>query len=564
MFDADVKRSTDGMDTPQAAKQAAKASRKPGKSPRRGKHSRTSWSPNIDGPDRFGFFKLKDTPLRTMDDRQYEDILTDEGKWAALETRMGADFDHALDMFPYAERAETKVEGSVNWIERSSIAIGNFLKNEVKRRKLSEIELPQRYYAIMRMDIEERFPGGRMAGEPGDGDIRDMLAAFRQLFRENLAHYIYKKRLYQLLAVVAFVAISTLVITLGQFGVPFAAQGLITLAESVAPGLKGGVSTEAASLIAATLVAVILVGLTIWVYRTMIWAFRDRSQITYDAYTNSQSESCKTLDKQAALRSKNLFNLIATMAARVDKDESTLDQDSRSDVWPERAYRWTMVIYWLGRRLENLERYTQLQMWLVRRTHYFFRLVASSTNIFVGYVSGSVIWGVTLLVWLFAKSPDHLMVAYYTFVQPLVAFILRVVQSLSDQAGAHWKLPQLHEGGLIPLLWFRQVRDAITTSHNMTDIVHHAVAWLSTSASTLLFYAPWVFAFQMSWRLLHHVRELSSDNWNTRLGLITDNMDIRNWDRFHSVRMPQRLASQVKADKNNILRRESWVAGKNR
>jgi hypothetical protein len=57
---------------------------------------------------------------------------------------------------------------------------------------------------------------------------------------------------------------------------------------------------------------------------------------------------------------------------------------------------------------------------------------------------------------------------------------------------------------------------------------------------------------------------LTGARWNTDLDLIEANIDVANWDRFERVRLPERLADQVFRDKQYLLQREDWVAGKNR
>ena len=167
---------------------------------------------------------------------------------------------------------------------------------------------------------------------------------------------------------------------------------------------------------------------------------------------------------------------------RIDKDQAELISRGRIKDWPDRSRKWVLLVYWLGRRQENLERYTQLEIWLMRRAFYAYKIMGSLTNhlvLAVELVGLTVPLGVAL--WL--KVPDPVILA---------------------------------AGGVMTLL---------------------------------LCVGQW---------------RLTGTRWNTDLDLIEANIDVANWDRFEQVRLPERLADQVFRDKQYLLQREDWVAGKNR
>ena len=431
------------------------------------------WSPYIDTPDHYGFFKFNNATLHTLSERDFEAIVDNDERWATLRERMESDFGDALDMFPFDEDHEGPSHDR-NWIEDGGRNLGNALKGAARALGFTQIELPRRYFAISKALIEKRFPGGRAAGDPGDGDLRDMISDFRILFKRNFANYIVRKRFYQLVSAGAFAAFVALVLV-WRGGVtgwtkPMLAYGCTAL-RTTCDSLSATIATD-----------IVLVALFVAAYAVVSWIYRLFSDHAFHAYKNAQTESCKTLDKQAALRTKNLSNLISTLLPRIDKDQAELISRGRIKDWPDRSRKWVLLVYWLGRRQENLERYTQLEIWLIRRAFYAYKIMGSVTN-HLTLLAELFLLAVPAIVVLWLKAPDPIILAA--------------------------------AGVMAALLCIGQ------------------------------------------WRL-------TGARWNTDLDLIEANIDVANWDRFEQVRLPERLADQVFRDKQYLLQREDWVAGKNR
>ncbi len=431
------------------------------------------WSPYIGTPDNYGFFKFNNATLHTLSERDFEAIVDNDERWASLRERMEADFGDALDMFPFDEDRDT-ASADRNWIEDAGRNLGNALKGAARILGLSQIELPRRYFAISKALIEKRFPGGRAAGDPGDGDLRDMISDFRILFKRNFANYILRKRFYQLVSAGVFAAFVALILV-WRGGVTAWTTHVLgygcTLLRTTCDPLSTTIATDA-----------VLIALFVLAYALVSWVYRLFSDHAFHAYKNAQTESCKTLDKQAALRTKNLSNLISTLMPRIDKDQAELIARGRIKDWPDRSRKWVLLVYWLGRRQENLERYTQLEIWLIRRAFYAYKIMGSVTN-HLALAAELTLLAIPLGVALWLKVPDPMILA--------VAGVMAAGLCLGQ------------------------------------------------------------------WRL-------TGARWNTDLDLIEANIDVANWDRFEQVRLPERLADQVFRDKQYLLQREDWVAGKNR
>jgi hypothetical protein len=298
------------------------------------------WSPYIDTPDHYGFFKFNNATLHTLSDRDFEAIVDNDERWAALRERMEADFGDALDMFPFDRDDDTQGHDR-NWIENAGRTLGNGLKGAARGLGLSRIDLPKRYHAISQALIEKRFPGGRAAGDPGDGDLRDMIGDFRILFKRNFANYILRKRFYQVVSSLAFA---------GFVAATLVWHGAITDASRHWLGYGCQALKTTCDPLSTTIVTdAVFAGLFVLAYAMVSFTYRLFSDHAFHAYKNAQTESCKTLDKQAALRTKNLSNLISTLLPRIDKDQAELIARGRIKDWPDRSRKWVLCLQDHGR-----------------------------------------------------------------------------------------------------------------------------------------------------------------------------------------------------------------------
>ncbi len=325
----------------------------------------------ISTPNDLGFKSFTNTVLTTLSPADFEAIIINDDKWADLKAQMDADFENELEMFPYEEKKEVQHLGYVNWIERYSITLGNALKKLVRALKISGLDLPRRYNTIYRSELERRFPGGHQRGaDIGDGDIRDMLSDLKIVFKDNLAKYILWKRGLQLGRFLLFLIPTAICLILqSQLHDYLKSQVAATMDHfnfTPMPGIFDKWYLPAQELIF-FIIAALYLGIVVVMYEY-------RSKTICNSYNNSQNTSCSKVDKQASLRTNKLANLIFTFRARIDSDQTNLLAANQSKDWPDRAGRWMVLIYWLSRRLEALESYSQIQVWLIRRAHYYYSI----------------------------------------------------------------------------------------------------------------------------------------------------------------------------------------------
>jgi hypothetical protein len=435
------------------------------------KPSRHAWSDNITKPDKYGFVKFKNVSKQTLTEADYAQIIDNEERWRRLSERMNADFLDELDMFPFSDGA-----GQVrrpNWIEDLNALRDGLVRFFIRTLRLSNAPLPQRFHRIQRDLIERRFPGGRAHGDPGDGDIRDMLSEFREMYESNLAASIAKKRgmqfhafLFFALFVFAILAFRT---TLTQLLGAMMAQA----SPAVLALLKGHVETVSG------VIFICLFALACWVALTL---YRIESEYAFNAYTNAQTESCKTLDKQVALRTKNLSNLVSTLTPRIDQDRAMLNANGRRNEWPERSRKWVKLVYWLGKRQEALERFAQVEIWSIRRTHYFFNIAGSLTSFAI--VALSLMVTAALVAAVFSGQDMTVAGALHPLDMTVcaigVGLVLLLIIRLGAMTRSHWNTPLgLIEENLDVSNWDRlhsvrlQDRLAEQVFKDKQSILHH-------------------------------------------------------------------------------------------
>ena len=508
---------------------------------------RRSWSPFVEAPDHYGFFKLKNINLKTLDERDYEALISNDEKWLELKKTIDSDNKYSLDMFPFSEKGETSISQTENLIERLSQKIGNHLKAFAKKSMNVSVELPQRFYSISRNEIEDRFPGGRLKGDPGDGDIRDMISALKNTFRENLAHHIFTKRAYQILFVSGFLFF---IFALLQF------RSLIDniLIEYAKLGPIAGTMTY-------SVILLILISLT---YGGIYKWFELISTVTYDNYKNAQTESCKTLHSEAGLRSKTLSNAITTLAAKMKADESIPDEYLKNESWAELSYRRTMIIYWLGRRLENFEKFAQIQMWLVRRTHYLYRIAAKITNSATDAFLKFLMITLFVLLWTLSNPHDNGDILYHTFILAPWQWLSHQVIEMVRFLGFDLIQKPAQTMNFLPTQMIKEALTFLSSYQQASDKQDFMLKALTISGMSLLKLIPIVFALILSIKLVRQISKHSSEKWNTSVDLIREHIVVSNWDRHHKLDLPHLIANQVKTDKTEIQKRVTLLAGSRR
>lgn len=282
---------------------------------------------------KLGYKAVRNKPLRTLEGDNYRRYVDNPDDWTRLEERMNAYFNYAIEVFPYRDGSQ---------------------KTKLNR--------PKRFFSIQRDMIETCFPGGREKGEPGDADIRDLLAALQIAVRHNLRHYYIAKRFICELLAVATITYFFQAFRLGYVSL----KKLICLLSAHPDCANGPISLATGADVSIFLAGVIGVVAFSWVVNWLL----------HTLLLGALNVSCIFVDGQTAIRTKNLTNLIDDIVPRIGDDQYELLSAGREKEWPQRSRKWAILIYWLGKRLEYVERYVQIETWLMRREHYWMNRTA--------------------------------------------------------------------------------------------------------------------------------------------------------------------------------------------
>jgi hypothetical protein len=357
---------------------------------------------------KLGYKTVCGRPLRTLEGDGYQRILENPDAWARLQERMDAYFDYAIEIFPYRAPAGTQP---------------------------GKLTRPKRFFVIQREMIETCFPGGRQSGEPGDSDLRDLLAALQLSFRHNLRHYYLCKRLVCELAAVCLVSYFFLAFLYDYVSLKNVVCAILpdSVCQNGPPPLSGWV--EGGLFIVTILAVVALSWLCNWLLHTLL--------------LGALNVSCLFVDGQAAIRSKNLTNLIDDVFPRIDSDRYILEKTEHRREWPERSKKWSVLIYWLAKRLEYIERFVQVEIWLMRREHYWMNRTALAA--FLVVTAG---W-LAYMAWL---GLTHLGLANLHDAGILLAYLFAVAAGCTILGASYtmWNTPlTLVEDRLQPANWMR-------------------------------------------------------------------------------------------------------------
>ncbi len=296
-----------------------------------------------------GFTELLQRETKTKRINAYEEILKSDDAWAALDEKMNAYFDDMVEMFPY-ERRKTRVDAS--------------------GRKITDTEIvnPENYFKIRIALIQRRFPGGT-DGKIGDQDVRDLTACLRVLYSRDLTRLIWKRRLSAI--VVLATSLAALLVTV------LCMSGAMTSPKLAIGGLE----------IAFGMLA--LIGLTGVVGIGGIIAHRMYLRDHKVKYESALKTSASNLRNALHARLTESVSLIAQIMSQIDREKMELKSQDRLKDWPAVVTRWTKLAFWLSARVEALEDYIQVQMWLTRRSHFGLRHMAGigTVVIFIGFVA---------------------------------------------------------------------------------------------------------------------------------------------------------------------------------
>ena len=317
--------------------------------------------------------------LQTRGLSAYEAAADDPQKFAALTELMERFFRRPIDMFP-----ESSSPGP--------------------------IQRPRRFFELQRELIDERFPGG--SGEFGDADIRALISEFQSIFSVNIAKFVVSKKLILLVAGLAPLFACTWALEASVW------CGMVRAEWLCAPG--AGLHR-----------ALVVLG----VIATALILFQALNSALFQAYREKLDRTATPISHNMQARTKEFAKLFGELKFNIEHRQSKLTDERRAD-WPGDAGKWTVMAYWISQRLDYLERFVQIEMWRVRRAHYFVNRLGWLATWAIGAVL-AVTAAVIAAVVLASQSSDRGLLLG----ELALATLANAFMTWTSYANASWRTP---------------------------------------------------------------------------------------------------------------------------
>ncbi|MDQ0464199.1 hypothetical protein QO010_001980 [Caulobacter ginsengisoli] len=348
-----------------------------------------------DGP--FTLFQwIEHWEVKTRPIEYYTELVKDDQSYAEHLKRMEKFFTTEIDMFPY--------EPGAPWVEDGAYQGG----------PIPRLSRPRRFHEILEAESAERFPGG--SGSVGDHDIRMLLRAFADMFQRNIMVFVAVKKL--LLIVPAALLLALI------FNPAFldAKDCSLPLLETRLCGRGGGGWPALLAIAIGAALATLIV-------------FAAANRLLALLYQNALRNTANVVNAQAMSRTQSLSNLFTKLMKQIDGRKTELNDANRKR-WPKEAGRWMMIAYWVAGRLDFIERFVQIQMWRVRRAHYFINRTGYAAT---WIIAVSLLVAGLLLAWVNHKAlPDLPMVKWVVMA---IAGLTIAAMNYASYAVAGWRTP---------------------------------------------------------------------------------------------------------------------------
>lgn len=189
---------------------------------------------------------------------------------------------------------------------------------------------PDRFHVLFDRQIQERFPA--------DQGIRSHIHTYgRSVFRRLMTHFSVKRIL--------------------QGATLASLAALVLMGPTWFAGLTG---SQPLGLLLAVLAMAF--GFGLW------WAVQ---AILFTQYRFRLENDTYELSRRIVEQSREIQALFTQGRAMADQAETHYQMDGRG--WGQRSLYLTRLVMWLGARLEYLEKFTQMELWRIRRERYWVR-----------------------------------------------------------------------------------------------------------------------------------------------------------------------------------------------
>jgi len=326
------------------------------------------------------FHWIEDWPLKTRTIDWYRSIIRNDESYADQVQVMEKFFSNPIDMFPFK----------------------------------AGLDQPARFFRIQEEEIAGRFPGNR--GYVGDADIRDLFKTFADIFQRNILLFVVAKKL----LLIGFVSLLIGVF----FNNDFLNERICRVPILGDEPCRGGWLDYGLPLAGAFGAIAVLVVI-----------FRMLNGYLAERYRELLRASANAVSKSALGRTQSLYNLFGELMHQIDEEKMSLKDGDRRN-WPREAGRWMVMAYWVSQRLEYIERYVQIQMWRIRRAHFFVNRGGLAATWLIAL--GSVV-AIGLAIWLNRDDLAHT----HQLKWPILGLVVLVIGYLNHASYAteSWRTP---------------------------------------------------------------------------------------------------------------------------
>ncbi len=219
----------------------------------------------------------------------------------------------------------------------------------------------RRYFQLQEQSVRQRFPI--------DEDVRCWMASLRLVFRGNLLRYLILKRMILALFIVA---VLYLLIPYFRILVP------------MGPNLRDMPDA---------------LGIFKWIWITTAFAaFVISNEFNRYFYGTALRDSCNNVDTRMLSRTSDIMRAVGQLSGRLGNDQlPERERNQQDSEWAKETEWWSLVLYWLAKRLEYLERSTEIEMWRIRRSHFWWQWLGLGLT---GLIAGLTVTFLCIVWWV--------------------------------------------------------------------------------------------------------------------------------------------------------------------
>jgi hypothetical protein len=116
--------------------------------------------------------------------------------------------------------------------------------------------------------------------------------------------------------------------------------------------------------------------------------FLGANAFVFYVYKQTLSGACDSVDKKLLSRTTQIGVAVANLLPKISNNEMQGRYQTKTGLeWSNEAAWWTLVVYWLAKRLEYIEWYAEIEMWQTRRVFFWTNIAGLSLTALIAALS---------------------------------------------------------------------------------------------------------------------------------------------------------------------------------